>query len=66
MITPEIPRVVLDGRYSTKEAAALLGIDRSTLNRHVRAEKIRFGIRRSNGRKFFYGRELLRYWKSES
>ncbi len=64
MIT-DMPHVALEGRYSVTEASALLGIDRKTLRVHTLANRIKFGIRRSNGRKFYTGRELLRYWKSE-
>ena len=66
MITAIEPNVSLNGRYSVTEASALLGIDRKTLRNHALEGRIRFGIRRTNGRKFFCGRELLRYWKSES
>ena len=65
MITTE-PKVDKDGRYSAKEAASLLGVSRSTLARDVKAGKIKCGIRRSNGRRFYLGMEIVRYWKAEA
>lgn len=60
------PKVDKDGRYSAKEAANLLGVSRSTLARSVKAGKIKCGIRRSNGRRFYLGMEIVRYWRAEA
>lgn len=44
--------------YSMAEAAALLGVHRSTIWRWVKALRIRSRIRAVNGRKEFLGSEL--------
>lgn len=50
--------------YSLPEAATILGVTRQTINRWCRDGKIRFGIRRHNGRKFFKGIDLKMFSKS--
>ena len=44
----------------------MLGISRRTLDGHARIGKIRYGVRRSNGRRFYTGMEIVRYWRSEA
>ena len=58
------PNVPDEGRYSIAEAATILGVNRSTLLRHSELGLIKFGLRRSNARKFYVGREINRYWKA--
>lgn len=50
--------------YSLPEAATILGVTRQTINRWCRDGKIRFGIRRHNGRKFFKGIDIKTFAKS--
>ncbi len=64
-MTTECPAVVQNGRYSVTEAAKALGCTRQTINAKVRDGILRCGYRRTNGRKFFLGSEIIRYWKSE-
>ncbi len=59
------PIVRADGRYSVEETAALLGIHRNTLLRYTNKGRILFGIRRSTTRKFYTGREIVRFWKAQ-
>lgn len=63
MVTTE-PKVTLNGRYSTDEAAALLGVHRNTIIRYTKKGKLLFGIRRSTTRKYYTGAEILRFWKA--
>lgn len=60
-ICPDLPE---NGRYSATETASLLGIHRGTLKKHTDAGLIKFGLRRTNMRKFYLGKEINRYWKS--
>jgi hypothetical protein len=64
MIATE-PKVNPAGLYELKEAAAALGIDRSTLTRAAnRTENgIRYSIRRSNHRRVFRGIDIINYWR---
>lgn len=64
MIATE-PRVAETGRYSQEETSKLLGVHRSTVIRWAKEGKIKYGIRRSNSRKFYLGREIVRCWKAQ-
>ena len=58
----EMPHVSDSARYSITEAAALLGVARSTLQRWVNNGTIDCGFRKTNCRKFFTGKEIKRVW----
>lgn len=64
-MTAEKPNISSDGRYSIRETCEILGIHRDTLYRytHVTCE-IKCGIvmRGGKSRKFYFGREILRFW----
>ncbi|WP_010416164.1 helix-turn-helix domain-containing protein [Anaerophaga thermohalophila] len=59
------PQVNDSGRYSVKETSEVLKINRRTLHRHTIAGYIKPGYRRTNGRAFYTGAEIKRYWKSQ-
>jgi excisionase family DNA binding protein len=63
MVTEE-PKISDAGRYSVTETAKLLGIHRDTLRRYTESRLIKFGLRRTNGRKFYLGSEIKRFWRS--
>lgn len=66
-MTSTRPDVVLDAKYSVAETAKLLGVHRNTIRNLTKAEKLSFGIRKYNIRqKFFWGREILRFWMAEA
>ena len=62
----EEPKVSPSARYSIEEAAALLGIHRNTLHRHTNTGPtgISCSFRKSNGRRFYTGLEILRFWRA--
>jgi len=66
-MTATEPKVNPSGLYELAEAAAALGIDKSTLtraaNRTDRDRSIRYTIRRSNGRRVFKGQDIINYWR---
>lgn len=62
MTTTE-PQVTPNGRYNIEQTCQLLGISRNTLCRYVKRGRIRFGVRRSTGRKFYLGSDILQFWK---
>lgn len=64
MITALEPQAVPAGRYSIKQASALLDIHRNTLRRYTDSGEIRCGFRK-NGRKFYLGREIIRFWREQ-
>ena len=64
MVTEE-PRVKEASRYSLEEASKLLGMHRNTLLKYANKGIIKTGIRRSNSRRFYLGREILRFWKAQ-
>jgi len=59
------PQLNLTGRYNIEETCAFLGIHRHTLRRYTNRGKIRCGYHRVNGRKFYLGSEILRFWRSQ-
>lgn len=64
-MTTELPNVTPNGRYSVTQAADALEVHRNTILRWIGEGKIKFGIRRTNGRKFIEGRTLTSFWKSQ-
>ena len=64
-MTPHEPRVAATDRYTITQAAELLGIHRNTLGRYSMQGLIKCGFRRPTGRKFFTGREILRFWNAQ-
>ena len=65
MITSYQPCVVPDGRYSISDTCKLLNIHRHTLRRYTKAGFIEYGQRGENGRKFYLGSEIIRFWKAQ-
>ena len=47
------------------ETCNILGVHRHTLRRYTNKGKIRCGYHRVNGRKFYLGSEILRFWRSQ-
>lgn len=63
MITPIEPKIGDSDRYTVTQTCAVLGIHRNTLLKHTAIGLIKCKFR-SNGRKFYLGREILRYWRA--
>ena len=64
-MTIEEPNVSANSRYDINAACTLLGVSRKTLGKYTSAGLIKCGIRACNGRKFYLGSELLRFWKEK-
>lgn len=62
MVTSE-PKVNLTDKYPIGKAAKVLDVSRWTLLSKYKAGMIK-AIHSRNGRKYFTGREILRYWKT--
>lgn len=62
----EEPKVSPTARFSISEAAEILGVHRSTLRRHtnVGPTGISCSYRKSNGRKFYTGLDIIRFWRA--
>ena len=62
----EEPQVSPTSRYSIQEAAAILGIHRNTLRRltNIGPTGIKCQHRKSNGRKFYTGLEIVKFWRA--
>ena len=58
------PQVNLSGKYELREAAKVLEISPSCLAKWTAQGKIKAGVKKVNGRKFWSGAELLRVWKA--
>ncbi len=64
-MTPHEPQVAATDRYPIGKAAEVLGVSRYSLLKWWAAGRIKCGFRRDTGRKFFTGRELLRFWNAQ-
>lgn len=64
MMTALEPQAVPAGRYNIKQASALLDIHRNTLRRYTDSGEIKCGFHK-NGRKFYLGREIIRFWREQ-
>ena len=62
----EEPNIPPTARYTIGEAARILGIHRNTLRRHTNTGPTGIDCqhRRSNGRKFYTGLEIVKFWRS--
>lgn len=62
----EEPKVSPTARFSIGEAAEILGIHRNTLRRHtnVGPTGIDCKYRKSNGRKFYTGLDIVKFWRA--
>jgi len=65
MITSQRPDITLTGRYSVSETCTILGIHRNTLSSYTNTGHIKCGFRKMNGRKFYLGSEILKFWEAQ-
>ena len=64
----EQPNVVLDGRYSIKETCKILNICRQSLHKYTHETcdiKCNYTLVGGRRRKFYYGKEILKFWNKE-
>lgn len=65
MITSIEPNVSDSGRYSVMETCAVLGIHRNSLRKYTEMGLIKCGFRKLKARKFYTGREILKFWRAQ-
>lgn len=65
MITSIKPKVESDGRYNVTETCNHLGIYRGTLQKYTEQNLIKCGFRKTSARKFYLGREIVRFWEAQ-
>ena len=65
MLTFNEPVVSANNRYTVSETCKILGICRNTLLKYTRMGAINYGMRRNMRNKFYTGREILRFWRSQ-
>ena len=58
------PNILMTSRYTITETSRILGIHRHTLREYTEKGLIRCGFRRANGRKFYLGSEIMRFWRA--
>ncbi len=63
MITMNQPTVENNQRYSASQTAALLGIHRNTLKSYTDNNLIKVRYHKGTMRKFYYGYDILRFWR---
>lgn len=65
MITAIEPQVSETGRYSVTETCKVLGIHRNSLKKYTEQGLIKCGFRKQTARKFYSGREILKFWRAQ-
>ena len=65
MITSIEPNVIETGRYSVTETCKALGIHRNSLKKYTEQGMIKCGFRKLTARKFYAGREILKFWRAQ-
>ena len=65
MITATEPRISESWRYSVSETCQILGIHRNTLTSYTSSGTIKCGFRKMNGRKFYLGSEIMKFWRAQ-
>ncbi len=58
------PKVALNGKYGISKAADLLGIHRNSLREYTKEGRIKFGIHKTNNRVYYFGHELVKFWRT--
>ena len=58
------PNCEPDGRYTQKEAAQILGVERHTIKRWEDAGCIRFNVRKAGREKFTTGKQIIKCWET--
>lgn len=61
-MTHECPLISPTASYPIGKAAILLGISPRHLLRLAMEGTVKYTVNRANGKKYFSGKELLRYW----
>lgn len=51
-------------RYTQKEAAELLGVERHTIKRYEQSGCIRFQVRKAGRAKFTTGQQIIKCWEA--
>ena len=59
------PRVKPTAKLSSKQTAAVLEIHPNTLRKYSDLGLIKFFISQANGRKYFTGTEILKFWNTK-
>lgn len=58
------PDIKESDRYSTKQTAEILQVHECTIRRYTKQGYLKCGVKRHNGRRFYTGREILRFYKA--
>lgn len=61
----EISQLSPNSRYTVTETCKLLGIHRNTLRKYTSLGRIKYGIRKSTGRRFYLGSEIIKFWSNQ-
>ncbi|MCC8037767.1 MAG: helix-turn-helix domain-containing protein [Bacteroidales bacterium] len=62
-MTPTIPDVADTARFTAKEAADLLGVDRSTIHRWTRERRLKKHYGRYSTRPYYEGKDIRDCWR---
>ena len=64
-MTTNEPKVNPNSRYSTEETCRILSIHRNSLRKYTAEGRIKAGVRKSTGRRFYLGSEISKFWSKQ-
>lgn len=63
-MTTKEPQLNLNDRLELKAAAEVLSVSKGTVLRYTKQGLLHAGIKKSNGRRFWLGSEIIRFWRA--
>lgn len=64
-MTKTKPEIIPTARLELRQAAEALEVHKSSIIRWTTSGKLKCGIRKSNGRKYLLGSDLIKFWQAE-
>lgn len=63
-MTTKEPKINLTDRLELKATAEVLNVSKGTVLRYTQKGLLRAGIKKSNGRRYWLGSEIIRFWQA--
>lgn len=60
-----MPQIADDSKYTVCQASEVLGVHRDTIRRWVNSCLLKPRFSKINGRKFFLGKDLKKFWMTQ-
>lgn len=63
-MTTDVPNVNPSSRYNAKQTAEALGVSPDSVRRYANSGALKCGFWRHNGKRFYEGSEIIRFWRA--